>query len=107
MWSGCLTSSTCLQGGLAGQEEEEQNEAMNAMVPTQLWDENGPLWNAPMSSEETPIALGEESTAREASDSNKNCLLSCAQFCLLLTFMTSVPLIPMSRHLYTASAKQE
>ena len=36
-----------MQNGLAGQEEEEQNEAMNAMVPTQAWDESGPPLNPP------------------------------------------------------------
>lgn len=54
-----------MQNGLAGQEEEEQNEAMNAMVPTQPWDDNGAPWNPPLDPAESPIALGEDSKCRE------------------------------------------
>ena len=56
-----------MQNGLAGQEEEEQNEAMNAMVPTQAWDESGPPLNPPqmLNEGELPIGTGQESTEKE------------------------------------------
>lgn len=55
-----------MQVNMSGQDEEEQSEAMTAMVATQAWDDNGPPWNAPMGPGES-IAFGEESTERQVS----------------------------------------
>ena len=40
---------------------------MNAMVPTQAWDENGPPLNPPqvLNNGEDPIGTGQESVAKE------------------------------------------